>query len=372
MTAPPVRVLAVESSRWMRDVRGIGRYVSALLPQLAAERPELRFILFAADAADADALRARVESDAALRGRTEVRLLRELPSTRADVFWYPWNAIITKPSAGAIVVTVHDVAPLAFPDPRWTRWFKNLRAKRRYEEVARLATRIIAISEFSAREAMHHLGVPRGHVRTVLSGGDAGVPADPARDSAALERLGITGRFLLTVGAADRRKNFAMLQRAMHTVHQHFPDVTLVLAGPRRTGSAQDPLQPWERSAGFVSDDDLWTLYRRAELFVFPSRYEGFGLPILEAMRVGAPVVSTNAASLPEVGGEAAAYVGPDDADALAHTIVSILGDPARQQGMRAASLAQAAGFRSWRETARETLALFDDAAQAVSGAATR
>lgn len=369
MNATPVRVLAVESSRWARDIRGIGRYVNALLPRIAAARPELRIILFAKDARDATVLSERTDAEPRLRGRVELRLLRELPRTEADVFWYPWNAIITKPRRGAIVVTIHDVAPIAFADPRWSRWIKNLRARLRYEEVARLATRIVTISDFSAREAQRYLGIPRDRIRTALIGADFGEPSDPARDTEALARLGITRPFLLTVGAADRRKNFAMLQRAMHTLRAAHPELTLVMAGPRRKGSAQDPLQPWERSAGFVSDEDLWTLYRSAELFVFPSLYEGFGLPVIEAMRVGAAVVSTDAASLPEVGGSAAAYVKADDSAALAATITAILADPERQRAMREASRVHAAQFTTWVDTARETLAVFDEAAAAVAPA---
>ena len=358
-----MHVLAVESSRWARDVRGIGRYVSILLPLLAAARPELRLILFARTGADAEVLRGRVNAEPALRGRAEVKLLRELPTTTADVFWYPWNAIITKARVGAMVVTLQDVAPLAMPDPRWSRWFKNARAKWRYREVARLATHVIAISEFSAREAHRHLGIPYDRMTVVLDGGDFGAPPDAAGDAAALERLGVRGKYLLTVGAADRRKNFPMLQRAMRTVRETHPELSLVLAGPRRRGSAQDALQSWEQAVGFVSDDDLWRLYRNAELFVFPSRYEGFGLPVIEAMRVGAPVVSTRAASLPEVGGEAAMYVEPDDSPAMASAILAVLADPARQRAMRAASVAHAARFMTWEDTAWQTLAVFDRAA---------
>ena len=92
-----------------------------------------------------------------------------------------------KARVGAMVVTLQDVAPLAMPDPRWSRWFKNARAKWRYREVARLATHVIAISEFSAREAHRHLGIPYDRMTVVLDGGDFGAPPDAAGDAAALE-----------------------------------------------------------------------------------------------------------------------------------------------------------------------------------------
>lgn len=360
---PPVRHLAIESSRWPRDVRGIGRYFSILLPRIATLRPGLRFTLFCANGKDRATLEARLAASAALQGRAEVRPLRELRRTDAEVFWYPWNAIIHRPTRGAIVVTVHDVAPLAFPDPRWTRVLRNLRWRGRYREVARRATLIVAVSNFTAHEMERLLGVRRGRLHVIPLGGDDGVLPDPARDAEALERLGVRRPFVLAVGAADRRKNVAMLQRAMQLVHARVPAVTLVWAGPRKASRTERPLPPWEHAAGFVSDEDLWTLYRRAEVFVMPSRYEGFGLPVLEAMRVGTPVVSSDAASLTEVGGAAAQYVSADDAAGMANAICGVLGDASRAQAMRDTGFAQVARF-TWAESARRTLAVFDAAAQ--------
>ena len=366
VTEPPhVRHLAIECSRWPRDQRGIGRYFSTLLPRIATLRPDLRFTLFAGNAADRRTLEARVAGSAMLRSRADVRLLGELRRTDAEVFWYPWNAIVHRPRRGAIVVTVHDVGPLAVPDPRWTRALRNLRWRVRYREIARIATLLVADSEFTAREVERLLGVRRDRVHVVPLGGDEGALPDPARDAEALERLGVRRPFVLAVGAADRRKNVAMLQRAMQLVHGRFPAATLVWAGPRKASRTGRPQPPWEHMAGFVSDDDLWTLYRRAELFVMPSRYEGFGLPVLEAMRAGTPVVSTDAASLTEVGGAAAQYVSPDDHAGMADAICGVLGDAVRAQAMREAGFAQVARF-TWAETARRTVAAFDAAAVAA------
>lgn len=371
MSTSPIRVLAVETSRWKRDVRGIGRYVTIVLHEMARARPELRFVLFAKNEADRRVIAARAESDTALRGRAEVRLLRELPRTEADVFWYPWNAIIVKPRAGAIVVTLHDVAPMAVPDPRWTGVFKNLRAKWRYQEVARLATRVIAISDFTAREVERYLGIGRDRMDVVLDGGDGGTLPDPSRDADALARLGVTGRYVLAVGAGDRRKNFPLLREVMREVAATRPDVRLVSAGPPRKGKSAPP-QRWELPVGFVSDEDLWTLYRNAAVFVMTSRYEGFGLPIIEAMRAGAPVVCTGAASLPEVGGDAAQYVPVDDRAAMVTAISAVLDDPGRAAAMRAASLAQAAGFFTWAQCGAATLAALDAAAATAAAASPR
>lgn len=357
-----MRHLAIECSRWLRDRRGIGRYFSILLPRIATLRPELCFTLFSANARDRRTLEARVAASAVLRGRADVRVLGELRRTDAEVFWYPWNAIVHRPTRGAIVVTVHDVGPLAFPDPRWTRVLRNFRWRVRYREIARIATLIVADSEFTAHEVERLLGVQRDRMHVVPLGADEGALPDPARDAGALERLGVRRPFVLAVGAADRRKNAAMLQQAMQVVHARYPTATLVWAGPRKASRTQRPLPTWEHEAGFVSDDDLWTLYRSAELFVMPSRYEGFGLPVLEAMRAGTPVVSTDAASLTEVGGAAAQYVSTDDSAEMADGICGVLSDASRAQAMRDAGFAHVARF-TWAETARRTVAAFDAAA---------
>jgi alpha-1,3-rhamnosyl/mannosyltransferase len=167
---------------------------------------------------------------------------------------------------------------------------------------------------------------------------------------------------VLTVGAGDRRKNIALVERAMARVTEQFPDVTLVLAGPRTHAQyAEAPPAAWSRTVGFITDDELCALYRSASCLVMPSKYEGFGLPVLEAMGFGLPVICANASSLPEVGGTAAEWVEPDDDVALASIVSKVLSDPARAAEMRAAGLRHASSF-SWEATARMTLAAFDEA----------
>jgi glycosyltransferase involved in cell wall biosynthesis len=149
--------------------------------------------------------------------------------------------------------------------------------------------------------------------------------------------------------------------RAMPRVAETLRGATLVLAGQRRVAGHARMDPAWQRTLGFVSDDDLVSLYRSARALIAPSSYEGFGLPMLEAMQLGTPVISARASSLPEVGGDAAAYVDPDDDAALARVIRRVLDEDSLHAEMRAAGLAQSARF-SWDETARQTLAAFDDA----------
>lgn len=354
-------VVAVEATRMLREVRGIGRYVRALLPRLVALRPGLRLVLFVKSERDVRSLAPLLAGVAGLRGRVEIRPVRELARFTADVFWYPWNNASPAPTRGAMVTTVHDVVPIAHPDPRWRGWYKNLRWRRRYAAIARRSTLIIADSQFTADEIHRTLGVPRERMRVALLAADDFAVPPAAGDAAALARLGVNSPFVLAVGAAERRKNLGLLVRAMPSVVAACPDVTLVLAGPRRDAQLPIGHAAWSRTLGFVSDAELAALYRGAAVLVMPSTYEGFGLPVLEAMRLGTPVICARGSSLPEVAGDAALWVnGDDDAD-LALKLGQLLSDERLAATMRDASLRQAARF-SWDETARATIAAFEEA----------
>ena len=352
--------IAVEATRLAREIRGIGRYVRALLPRLLSLRPHSHVILFVKPR-DVVSMARICRDDPRLGGAVEVRSIRALRRCAADVYWFPWNVAAPAPKRGAVVVTVHDVAPLALPDPRWWKWRKNWRWRRRYRHAADRATLLVVDSRFTAAEVHRLLGVPHHRMRVALLAADDLVPPPGAGDSALLERLGVRRPFVLSVGAADRRKNLAMIQRAIGDVAASQPDVTLVLAGPRRPTSepAADP--PWCRTLGFVSEAELVALYRAAACLVMASDYEGFGLPVLEAMQFGTPVISVRSSSLPEVGGSAVEWFEPGDEAALAEAIRRVLTDELFAARMRSDGRTRAANFR-WDETARTTLAAFEEA----------
>jgi glycosyltransferase involved in cell wall biosynthesis len=361
-------VVAVEASRLAHEVRGIGREVWALLPRLLRQRPALRLVLMIRRRADVDAIGRRLAELDAPADRVTFASIGRVDRVHATLFWYPWNVALPAPRRGVVVATIQDVAPLVLPDPRRRKFLKNLRWRRRYGFTAKRADMILAISRFTRDEVHRVLGVPLDRIRvTLLAADDLRIPPGE-RDAGALARLGVTAPYVLAVGAADRRKNLGLLERAMPLVAERFPEATLVLAGPRRRSprSAREP--SWQRTLGFVSDDDLMTLYRCARVVVAPSSYEGFGLPVLEAMQLGAPVIAARATSLPEAGGDAATYVEPEDDAGLASAIGRVLADDALYRTMRDASLAQSALF-SWDETAQRTLAAFDEAVAVAMGA---
>jgi glycosyltransferase involved in cell wall biosynthesis len=360
MTPLPM-LIAVEATRLQREVRGIGRYVRAMLPRLVSQRPGLRLVLFAKTRRGVTALAESVGRDPQLRDSVSVRHVREMARTPADLYWYPWNVVSPVPRRGATVATIHDIAPLAVPDPRLLAWRKNLRWRLRFRRTARVATLIVADSAFTAAEIRRMLGVGDDRIRVALLAADDFAIPSTEGDADALARLGVRAPFVLSVGAAEKRKNHELLARAMRSVVETQRGATLVLAGPRRHATAPSPDSAWMQTLGFVSDADLCALYRNAAALVMPSTYEGFGLPVLEAMRVGTPVICARSSSLPEVAGDAALWVKPDDAEALASAISSVLGDESLRGSLGAGSLRRSGAF-SWDETARRTLLAFDEA----------
>ena len=354
--------VALQASHLAGEVRGIGRYIWALLPRLATLRPDLRFTLHLRNPGDQARLEPRLGAIAALSGRVQFAPLAALPATRADVAWYPWN--VAKPLArhAPMVVTMHDIANVAIPDPRLTATWKNLRWRYLYHRTAKNATRILADSDFTAREIQRLLHVGADTVRVVHLAADDFSVANGEDPQPLFSRLGVTQPYVLTAGAKDRRKNLTLVERAMSRLNAAGSSATLVLAGPGR-GDDNGYAPEWRHAVGFVSDADLAMLYKHASALVVPSTYEGFGLPVLEAMHSGCAVVCADAASLPEVGGDAALWVSPTDDRELASTLAELLGNAALRHSLGERGKARAKTF-SWDDTARGTLSVLEEAAR--------
>jgi glycosyltransferase involved in cell wall biosynthesis len=241
---------------------------------------------------------------------------------------------------------------------------------------ARHARHVITFSEHSRTDIIRHIDIrPEYITTTLLAAEERYVPAPdsttPAAEVAA--RYGITGPFIYYVGGLDVRKNVAVLLHALALLRQQGKSaVTLAIAGhalgdDRHLFPDLDGLianlglqETVQRIAVPYEDGPL--LYRACTLFAFPSRYEGFGLPPLEAMACGAPVVTSSASSLPEVVGDAALLVAPDDVAGWAAALERLLTDAALRADLRARGLAQAARF-SWQRVAEETLQVYEQVA---------
>lgn len=328
--------VAVDAHDLVRDRRGIGRYLRSVLARLLPT-PGVRFTLLVREPLPLLHRRAFARALGVPSGN--VRMARRVPRD-ADVVWHPWNGTFDPGSRNA--ATVHDVAPFAVPDPDPAR---RERQQAPFRRTAATADRIIADSAFTRGEVTRLLGVPPERIAVVPLG------VDPAFCPGPLDALpeALRGRrYVLHVGAQDRHKNVATLAAA-HA--RAFPagDVRLVVTRPLADGSAT--------VVADASQDVLVALYRGAALVAVPSLYEGFGLPVLEAMACGAPVLAARAASLPEVGGDAIRYVdAPASPTAWARALASAIDDAAGSAALRETALARAATF-TWERCAAATLA---------------
>ena len=245
-------------------------------------------------------------------------------------------------SSVPVVVTVHDLAVLRRPEafPPWTRTYSRLVVPR----VVRAARIVAAVSEFTADEVERLLGLPRERIRVVPNAADASFSPDGPRAD---------GDYVLAVGTLEPRKNLARAIEAARRL-----GLELRVAGDPGWGGieARGPGVTW---IGFASDDELARLYRGARCVVYPSLYEGFGIPVLEAMACGAPVVTSRGGATEEVAGGAAVLVDPEDAASIAAGITEAV---ARADELRAAGLRRARDY-SWDESARLLLAAYEAAA---------
>ena len=228
-------------------------------------------------------------------------------------------------AGGSNIVVIHDAAPLRFPDdfsPAYRRWQGFLLPR-----LARNALRVIVPSEFSRGEVIEMCGADPEKVRVVLGGVPDGYGSSPDAEPVAAA-LGLTRPYVLTVASKVRRKNLGALEPVARRLASE--GVDLVAVGGGRPQFGADPAAGGAvRDLGSLDDRVLPALYAGAAAFVLPSRYEGFGLPVCEAMAAGTPVVCSDRAALPEAAGGAALLVNPDDSEGLCSAVLSAAFDPA-------------------------------------------
>jgi glycosyltransferase involved in cell wall biosynthesis len=244
------------------------------------------------------------------------------------------------------VLVIHDVAALRHP-AAYSRAYVAYQ-RRMLPALARRARMLVTVSEFSKRELVEVLGVPPERVAVIPEGVGERFRRD-ADAVAARERYGLAGPYALAVGTVSARKNLAVLEQAARALRDR--GVELVVAGSDRGYLRAEPTSL--RRLGYVGDVDLPGLYAGALALALPSRYEGFGLPCLEAMACGTPVVAAASGALPETVANAGLLVDPDDPAAFADALLAAANDPMRER-LVSAGLRRAAEF-SWDRTASLT-----------------
>jgi glycosyltransferase involved in cell wall biosynthesis len=382
----PVR-LAINA--WFLDQPGTGsgQYLANLLREFSTLAPDHEFLLvMPADQSTSPipGLKAEVRSFPSPRWRTNLgkvlfeqiafpRACRQWGAGLAHVPYWGSPLIPTVPT----VVTVHDLIPLLLPAYRGgplVRLYTRLVAAS-----ARRAAAVLTDSLASRRDIEEHLGLPSDRVRCIyLAAGDHFSAEPTPRDAEIREIYGLPQRYVLYLAGHDERKNVEGIVLAFSTVAAADDDVSLVVGGKlpqlasggsllRGPSPLYDPrplvaelgLEDDVHFIGWVDEAHKPALYRGAACALFPSHYEGFGLPVLEALACGTPLVTSNTSSLPELVGDAAFVLDPDDVDALAGAILSCLVDEPLAAELRRRGPKQAARF-SWNKTARDTLAAYE------------
>jgi len=290
---------------------------------------------------------------------------------RVEVF-HAADQLPFAPPGAAVVLTIYDLTTRRFPEMHVAENAALHATKERF--ACTRVNHIIAISEATRRDIVSELNIPPEKISVVYAAADTRFrPHTPEEIQTTLERYGLThNRYILSVGTLEPRKNYVRLIKAYAMLHAryapagHLPPLIIaggngwkydaILAAPEQTGVAG-----FVRFLGRVPDDDLPALIAGSRVFVYPSLYEGFGLPPLEALACGVPVVVSHAASLPEVVGDAGLYCDPYDPHDIARQIAALLEDNDLTLRLRYASVMRARQF-SWERAARETLAVYAQA----------
>jgi glycosyltransferase involved in cell wall biosynthesis len=362
-TASPI---ALDASLWDEPTTGIGLYTRCLAEALGQQGVRV------------ERLGARTSGEAP-RGRMgrSAWVLAGLPQvlSRSQARLYHalgnFNLPLQRPPGMACVLTVHDLIPLLLPETVSTafRWQFRLWLARS----VRVAHAVVCVSERTREDLVARFPEAAGKAVVVHHGVDHVL--GPRLDSTGedfLRALALPERYVLYAGSLDRRKNVALVLEALERLHARGLRASLVMvgqswygAGPVEARLARMREQGHDlRPLGYQPEPILYELMRRARAFVFPSRYEGFGLPPLEAMRLGTPAVVSTAGSLPEVCGPAPA-VGVDDSEGLAQVLERLLGSEQEHRRLAEAGLRHAERF-TWAHAARQTLAVYEQALRAV------
>jgi glycosyltransferase involved in cell wall biosynthesis len=362
---------------------GIGTYIRNLLRHLARTDHSTEYVLLCGEADLGVAaqlgpnFRGVLEPSPNYSLREQVHVPWVLRRERPDLYHAPHYVLpagVRCPS----VVTIHDCIHLMFPQYLPNR-LAYAYARAQMWSAARRSDCILTVSEASKRDILHLFNVPPEKIVVVYNAIDSHFAVTPSEEavSRVRERYQLDHKFVLYVGNIKPHKNLVRLIEAFHQLRQgELADLKLLIIGDQisklpslRRAVHRHKLHKQVRFLGYVGDDQLAILYRLASVFVFPSLYEGFGLPPLEAMASGTPVVASNVSSLPEVVGDAAVLVNPYDVDAIVDGLRRVLTDPALAANMSRKGIERAREF-SWERSVAKTWAVYQTIAGKASARA--
>ncbi|MBF0170344.1 MAG: glycosyltransferase family 4 protein [Nitrospinae bacterium] len=373
----PVKI-AIDVRTINKPRSGVGYYVTNLVEQLQVIDRTNAYCLLSNDPGFDAALagspnfnhcHTRVSNENHLVGDLweNTYLPHSLMNRGIDVFHGPAFMIPLYKGELKTVATIHDI--VAYVLPRTIPMKYALYMKLLIGQVVKRADRLISVSESTKRDMVRWLGVPEGKISVVPQGvGKDFVPAPPDDEGGRLVRkkFGIRGDYFLFVGNLEPRKNLIRIMQAFEIAREKAGrDLQLVICG-KKGWLYDDILAAYHRIrrdseivlTNYVDEADRLRLYQHARTFLFPTLYEGFGMPVLEAMACGAPVITSNVSSFPEICGDAALLVDPYDVQGIADAILSLEESPDLRASLRAKGLERAALY-TWRETAARTLDVY-------------
>ncbi len=361
-------------ARKLRDY-GIGTYVRNLLKQLARQDDRTEYVLLCREI-DRELVselgpnfRTVMESAPAYSIREQFSVPLDLRRERVALFHAP-HYVLPPLTPCRSVVTIHDCIHLRFPQYLPSR-IGYAYARASLWTATHRAAKVITVSEASKRDILLYFRVPESRIDVIYNAIDDRFWQEPAADDIGRvrERYQLHAPFILYAGNIKPHKNLERLIEAFHILRQEeaLKDVQLLIIGDEiskyatlRRAVHRHKLHKHVRFFGFVPDQTLAALYRLADVFVFPSLYEGFGLPPLEAMASGTPVITSNVSSLPEVVGDAALMIDPYEPEAIADAIRRVLGDAELRATLRSRGLARAREF-SWERSIRRVRQIYDE-----------
>jgi glycosyltransferase involved in cell wall biosynthesis len=355
---------------------GIGTYIRNLLRHLARLDRQTEFVLFARPD-DCEALgtlganfRAVPETAGNYSVAEQFRIPLALKRAGITLFHAP-HYVLPPLIACRSVVTIHDCIHLMFPQYLPNRLAYGY-ARASVALAAHRATRVLTVSESSKRDILRFVDVPADKIDVIYNAYDERFGVEPREEDVVRvrERYQLHDEFVLYAGNVKPHKNLGRLIEAFQIVRNRGLDhLKLVLIGDEisryaalRRAVHQHQLHKYVRFLGYLPEETLAVMYRLAGVFVFPSLYEGFGLPPLEAMASGTPVVTSNVSSLPEVAGDAAMLVDPYEPDAIADAISRVLTDEALRRDLRQRGLARARQF-SWEQSVQRVRDIYSQVA---------
>ncbi len=374
--------IGINGAFWQQETTGSGQYARSLVGALATQAPGNEYCVYLPQPIDAQPSASwtyaplagfwqRAPENVAKVWFEQAALPAACRRDGVDLLHIPYWAPVRWPGRLPTVVTIHDLIPLILPAYRGNRLVRAY--TRLVCAAARRARRVLTDSAASARDIERLLRVPAERVRVVHLAADARYAPPPADEVERVRAaLRLPERYLLYLGGFDRRKNVPESLAAYAQALPELGDIPLVVAGrlpARDTAFTPDPrriarelaIEPWVQFTGWVAEEDKPGLYAGAEVFLFPSRYEGFGLPVLEAISCGTPAIVASGSSLEEVGGAASLTVPPNDVSALARALARWADDADLRAQLRAACAPQATRF-STSEMAQRTLAAYAEA----------